>query len=92
MLADAGHTPQTATATLRMAAESLSQAVLVRDSAFERLAESGGPLSASGRARRAFTAWLQATDRVERHLRLLGLERKERNITDLARALSGVGE
>jgi hypothetical protein len=37
------------------------------------MAEEGGPLSASGRARRCFTVWCAAIDRVERHLRLVGL-------------------
>lgn len=35
----------------------------------------GGPLTAGGRVRRAFSAWLLATDRLERGLRLVGLKR-----------------
>jgi hypothetical protein len=75
VIADAGHTEVDAPAVLRMAADSISQAVLIQTSAFQRLVESGGPLTASGRTRRAFTVWLTATDRLEKHLRLVGLRR-----------------
>jgi hypothetical protein len=58
-----------------IAADGLAQATLVRDSAFLRMLESGGPLSSAGRPRRAFTVWSVSGDRVERCLRLLGLQR-----------------
>src|SRR5687767_6093684 len=73
VIADAGHRPDGAPRTLVLAADGLAQAVLLRDSAFLRLVESGGPLTSSGRTRRAFTAWQAAADRVERYIRLLGL-------------------
>jgi hypothetical protein len=65
--------------------------MLVRDSAFQRVIAMGGPLTAHGRARRCYTVWLQASDRLERALRLAcSLERKGPEPVDLARALSGL--
>ena len=75
VIADAGHTEADAPRALAIAAESIAQATLVRDSAYLRLAEAGGPLTSSGRVRRAFAVWCQAVDRLERHLRLVGLRR-----------------
>lgn len=78
VIADAGHTPQDAPKAFAIAAESIAQATLIRDSAYARMAEAGGPLAASGRVRRAFTAWCAAVDRVERHLRVVGVRRVPR--------------
>lgn len=78
IVADAGHVIEDAPRALLAAAEGIAQALLLRDSAFERLVESGGPLTASGRTRRAFTIWAATLDRVERHLRLVGLRRVPR--------------
>jgi hypothetical protein len=75
ILADAGHTEADAPEALRLAANSIAQATLLQDSAFARLAECAGPLTSRGRARRAYTVWLTATDRLERYLRLVGLKR-----------------
>lgn len=84
LVEDAGHSLDTAPRALLVAADGLAQAVLVRDSAFARVVESGGPLTSAGRTRRAFAVWTQALDRVERHLRLLGLERQEKPTLTLA--------
>lgn len=75
VIADKGHTRENAATALLIGSESLAQAVMVQRSAFERMAECGGPLASSGRARRVFTVWLAAVDRVEKHLRLIGLSR-----------------
>jgi hypothetical protein len=75
IIADAGHTEDDAPRALAIAAESIAQATLIRDSAYIRLAESGGPLAASGRVRRAFAVWSASVDRLERHLKLVGLRR-----------------
>ena len=75
VIADAGHTEADAHGALVIAAESIAQATLVRDAAYIRLVEAGGPLAASGRVRRAFIVWSSAVDRLERHLRLVGLRR-----------------
>ena len=50
---DAGQTLATAPQALLLAADGLAQAVLVRDSAFARVCEAGGPLTSAGRTRRA---------------------------------------
>jgi hypothetical protein len=81
VLRDAGHTSDDAPKALELAAQGLAQAVLIRDAAFHRILESGGPLTNHGRARRAFTAWMAATDRVERLLRLCGVERRTRSVS-----------
>jgi hypothetical protein len=75
IIRDAGHTSQDAPEALRVTAEGLAQAVLLRDSAFARVIESGGPLTSSGRTRRAFAVWTAAADRVERYARLVGVRR-----------------
>lgn len=78
VIRDAGHAVDDAPEALQLAADGIAQASLVRDSAFDRLVASGGPLTDGGRPRRAFTVWLQAADRLERHLRLVGLSRRPR--------------
>src|SRR2546422_296730 len=75
VIEDAGYTTDDAPRALRLAADGAAQAALLRDSAFVRVVESGGPMTASGRTRRAFAVWTTATDRLERHLRLVGLKR-----------------
>jgi hypothetical protein len=78
VMADAGFSPDDAPAALRVACDGLAQAVCVRDSAYQRLIEAGGPQTSSGRARRAYGIWLSASDRVEKHLRITGLRRVPR--------------
>jgi hypothetical protein len=84
VISDAGHTSDNAPRALQLAADGIAQAVLVRDSAFARMVESGGPLTRGDRPRRAFVVWQSALDRLERHLRLVGLERKTKDITRLS--------
>jgi hypothetical protein len=60
---------------LRLAAQGAAQAQIVRDSAFARLVECGGPLSGSDRERGAHKIWAAACDRLLRHVQTLGYER-----------------
>lgn len=79
VLRDAGYAnPDEAPRALVLAAESIAQAALVRDAAFLRLSESGGPLSAAGRVRRAYRVWESACDRLRGHLAMVGLRREPR--------------
>ena len=71
-----------------IAADGLAQAMLVRDSAYLRMVEAGGPLTSSGRTRRAFLVWTAALDRTEKHLRLIGLRREPRPAQTLAEVMA----
>jgi hypothetical protein len=82
VISDAGHDLDDAPKALQIAAVGVAQAVLVRDSAFLRVVESGGPMTTSGRTRRSFNVWLAALDRLERHLRLVGLRREPKRRTN----------
>lgn len=84
IVSDAGETWGTAPKALQLASESAAQAVIIQQSAFARMVESGGPLTSAGRTRRAFAIWLQATDRLEKHLRLIGLRRQPRPTANIA--------
>jgi hypothetical protein len=81
ILRDAGCTDD-ATQVLSTLADGLVQASLVRDAAFQRLVESGGPTTTHGRTRRAFQVWLSSLDRCERLARLIGINRKARPVED----------
>jgi hypothetical protein len=81
IIADAGHTAEDAPRTLQLAAAGLAQAALLRDSSFQRVVESGGPLTSADRGRRCLVVWQIAADRVERYLRVLGLKRVPRPAT-----------
>jgi len=85
VLQDSGHTLADAPRALRLAAEGIAQAALVRDAAFDRMVETGGPLTSRDRGRRSLTVWLAASDRLLRHLQVIGLERQARRL-DLAAA------
>ena len=89
ILTDQGHTPDDAPRALVVAADGMAQAQILRDAAYDRLVEVGGPLTSHGRARRAFTVWLAAADRVERHVRLVGLRRVPRPAPSLHEVLEG---
>ena len=92
ILSDRGHTEADAPRALLIAADGLAQAVLLRDAAFVRVLESGGPLSSAGRPRRASVVWSASTREVERGLRLIGLERVPagpQSIADLLASRAG---
>jgi hypothetical protein len=88
VVTDAGNTESDAPKALMLAATSIAQSALIRDSAFARMIESGGALSSAGRARRSFLVWQSAVDRLERNLRLVGLRRVPRSAQSFAEALS----
>ena len=92
VLRDAGHTAADAPETLRLAADSIAMAALVQQSAFLHVVETGGPLTTHGRTRRAFAVWLQATDRLEKFLRLVGLRRLPRPVPTLDEALAAMAD
>ncbi len=75
VLNDQGHSVGGAPRALVLTAEGIAQAEILRDAAYQHLVRDGGPMAASGRVRRAYTVWLTASDRLERHLRLVGLRR-----------------
>jgi hypothetical protein len=79
-LVDLGFTPETAPAALLAAVRGEQQAIIIRDSAFARLVETSGPLTSKDRRRSAFAIWAAASDRAERHQRLLGLQRQPRAV------------
>jgi hypothetical protein len=69
---------------LRASADGLAQSTILRDSAFERLLEMGGPLTENDRHRSAFPVWQACSASVERHARLLGLERKVKDVAKMS--------
>jgi hypothetical protein len=84
VIADFGYTETDAPRALQLAADGLAQASLLRESAFAKLVESGGPMTSAGRTRRAFVVWQVAADRVEHYLRLVGLQRRARPTLNVA--------
>jgi len=85
-LSDAGHTAGEAPRALLAGAEGFAQSVLIRDAAFHRIAQSGGPFTSGDRERRVFAVWESASASVERHVRLLGLKRVQRAIGSMSAA------
>jgi hypothetical protein len=76
ILADRGHGAlDAAPVALRLAARGAAQAALVRDAAYRRMLESGGPLSGSDRERGAHRVWAAASDRLLRHAQAIGFAR-----------------
>lgn len=92
IISDAGYSESDAPRALALAATSVAQSALIADSAFDRLVESGGALSSTGRARRSFLVWLSATDRKERNLRLVGLRRVPKAARSFAEFLSDTAQ
>ena len=87
IITDAGHEPGDAPRALELAADGAAQAALIRDAAFIRMVEQGGPLTSKSKTRAAFKIWSAALDRVERHLRLVGLKREPRPVQSLAEVM-----
>ena len=79
-LAQRGYTDDDAPPTVRIVAESLAEADLIRQSYFDYLTRSGGPVSAKGRMRRCVEGWSKAADRCHKLAMALGLERHERHL------------
>jgi hypothetical protein len=85
---DARLTSQTASKALQLTADGLAQVALIRDSAYLRILEEGGPFSSAGRVRRAHAVWESALAGVERHVKLLGLDRRQKAIPSLEQYLA----
>jgi hypothetical protein len=90
ILSDAGYTDaDAAPRALVVECEGIAQAVLLRDSAYRRMVEAGGPLSANERRRHAYDIWLTSGDRVDRGVRVVGTRRVERTVSSLSALLAG---
>jgi hypothetical protein len=84
VLRDLGLDPADAPAILIAAVDGLLQAQALRDAAFHRIAESGGPTTIRGRHRAALKVWESASDRVVALTRILGIARRPRPVDPLA--------
>jgi hypothetical protein len=82
LISDQGLTEIDAPRALLAIADGFAQATFIRDSAFQRITEAGGPLTSADRGRRAFAVWESASASVERHARLLGLKRVAKPVAD----------
>jgi hypothetical protein len=70
LLSDIGYaTPDAAPLTIRITAHSLAQCHLVNKAAYRRMLEAGGPLSESGKPRRAYSVWKESNDSLIRDLK-----------------------
>jgi len=91
--ADLGHDSyQDAPAAARAGISGLAQAVIIRDSAYRRVLEDGGPLSAKGRTRRAATVQERYDRRAESWARLLGLKRVPAPAVNIAEEMARLHE
>jgi hypothetical protein len=92
VIRDAGYTADDAPKGLELAAASIAQSAILQASAFARLVESGGPFTTAGRTRQAYSVWQAATDRLERGLRLVGLQRRSVSVDPRERLLQVMRE
>lgn len=58
-----------------------AQAVLIRDACFGRVLDAGGPFTTHDRRRDVLRVWQEAADRALRHLQVIGLEPRQRDIS-----------
>jgi hypothetical protein len=77
LLQQRGHTEADAPPALVLLCDGAAQACLVRDGAFNRLVESGGPTTTRGRHRAIVKTWESASDRAMKHLQAIGLDAHE---------------
>lgn len=90
ILADKGFArEQDAPVALRLAADGAAQAQLVRDSAFARMIEDGGPLSGTGRERGPHKIFATNSDRVLRHVQAIGFDRVAQTTQTLEQVMKG---
>jgi len=76
IIRDAGYTRDTAPVGLLLAARTAAQAASLQEAAYDRVNQSGGPLTSSDRPRRAYRVWCNSSDRLDRAQRLIeGMER-----------------
>ncbi|MEO7189494.1 MAG: hypothetical protein ABI051_00410 [Vicinamibacterales bacterium] len=89
ILHDRGYSFDDAPVALRLTALGLAEAQIVRDSAFARMVELGGPLTGKDRERGAHRVWSQASDRVLRHTSAIGFERAAPRVKTAIELLRG---
>ena len=89
LLANKGLRELDAPAALVAVADGAAQAVLLRDGAFQRLIDSGGPMTSADRARRVFAVWATCCERAQRALQAFGLERQARPAPSLDDLIQG---
>jgi hypothetical protein len=77
----------TAAQTLLGLMDAYAEVRLFRSAMFVRLVELGGPITAKGKQRALYTAYLGALDRETKLAQQLGLERRSKSV-DLARTLA----
>jgi hypothetical protein len=87
VLQDQGYTEEDAPEAVRQIAGTLAEAVLLKASAFQRIVELGGPMSASNHGRRAFDIWDTCSGKVLAAANKLGLQRVPRPAASLADVL-----
>lgn len=85
-----GEDPKDPDPGMLAAAQGFAQSCIVRDSAYYRMAQEGGPLSSSGKVRRVFVVWKESADKVLRHLEKLGLRREPRPAPSLGEELERI--
>jgi hypothetical protein len=88
VIQDQGFAENDAPEALRRVADTLAEAVLLKASAFQRVAEAGGPLTASDRGRRAFDVWERCAGKVITATKQLGLKRVPKPAASLADVLA----
>ena len=69
LLADFGYRGRRTPLTVRISAIALARSVIVADRAYMQMVEAGGPMSESGKPRRAYTVWKESNDTLMRDLR-----------------------
>jgi hypothetical protein len=79
-----GENEGTATRALLQVVDGAVQARLLRDSCFTRIVDGGGVSTLRGRTRSTYRVWLETSDRVLNHVRLLGLDRRTKAVDPLA--------
>jgi hypothetical protein len=87
ILKQLGHTDMSAAPeTLKRFVDGTTQAVLLRDSAFLRVIESGGAITSNGRQRAAYAVWLKARNAAAADLETLGLRAEPKPVSNIAEA------
>jgi len=89
--ADLAHDADTPETALGLA-DGYVEVRLFRQAMFLRLAELGGPVTTKGKKRALFTAYLGALDRETKLALALGLERRQKGVTDLAAAFAATDD
>jgi hypothetical protein len=81
ILADRGFTESDVPRVLSTIVDQFCEARLIAFTYFQFLANSGGPITAKGRQRRAVDGYLKASDRVAKLAGMVGLDRRQKETT-----------